>query len=206
MAFAVMMPRQGQSVESCILTEWHKNVGDEVKEGDLLFTYETDKATFEEAAQESGVLLARFFEADDDVPCLLTVAVIGKQGEDISGFSPEGSSQQESAQAPVASAQEKAATPEPLYEKTAEQAAAVSPRAKNTAKRLGVDASMAAPTGPHGRVIERDVLALAQNGQKATAAAYQAGLHGENGSGIGGRISLQDAEKQKPLCLLMSRT
>ncbi|HQQ41010.1 MAG TPA: lipoyl domain-containing protein, partial [Clostridia bacterium] len=50
MATPVMMPRQGQSVESCIITEWKKKVGDAVQVGDILFSYETDKSTFEEAA------------------------------------------------------------------------------------------------------------------------------------------------------------
>jgi len=68
MATAIIMPRQGQSVESCIIGQWHKKVGDPVKVGDLLFTYETDKATFDEAAKIDGVLLAAFFEEGDDVP------------------------------------------------------------------------------------------------------------------------------------------
>ena len=46
MATAVIMPRQGQSVESCLIGEWKKKVGDPVKVGDILFTYETDKAAF----------------------------------------------------------------------------------------------------------------------------------------------------------------
>ena len=58
MAQSVIMPRQGQSVESCIITTWHKKVGDTVAEGDLLFSYETDKSAFDEAAQVSGTLLA----------------------------------------------------------------------------------------------------------------------------------------------------
>ena len=51
MATAVIMPRQGQSVESCVIGEWFKKVGDDVGEGELLFSYETDKAVFEEAAK-----------------------------------------------------------------------------------------------------------------------------------------------------------
>ena len=54
MATAVIMPRQGQSVESCEIGEWFKKVGDDVGEGELLFSYETDKAVFEEAAKVSG--------------------------------------------------------------------------------------------------------------------------------------------------------
>ena len=51
MATVVIMPKQGQSVESCILTEFKKKKGDSVAVGDILFSYETDKASFEEAAQ-----------------------------------------------------------------------------------------------------------------------------------------------------------
>ena len=53
----IIMPRQGQSVESCIITKWHKNVGDAVSSGDILFSYETDKAAFDEEAKEAGILL-----------------------------------------------------------------------------------------------------------------------------------------------------
>ncbi|MEF9988162.1 MAG: lipoyl domain-containing protein, partial [Christensenella sp.] len=51
------MPRQGQSVESCIITKWNKNVGDSVSEGEVLFSYETDKASFEEEAKVAGTML-----------------------------------------------------------------------------------------------------------------------------------------------------
>ena len=57
MAKAVIMPKQGQSVESCIITEWYKKVGDSISPGDILFSYETDKASFEEEAKDSGILL-----------------------------------------------------------------------------------------------------------------------------------------------------
>ena len=86
MATAVIMPRQGQSVESCIITKWHKKEGDAVKAGDLLFTYETDKSTFDEEAKAEGVLLKILHAEDDDVPCLENVCIIGAPGEDISAF------------------------------------------------------------------------------------------------------------------------
>ena len=54
MATPVIMPRQGNSVESCILTEWFVKKGQEVTEGDLIFSYETDKAAFEEESKEIG--------------------------------------------------------------------------------------------------------------------------------------------------------
>ena len=86
MATAIIMPRQGQSVESCLFGEWKKAVGDTVEIGDVLFSYETDKATFEEEAKVAGTLLAVLCEPGDDIPCLHTVAVIGEKGEDISSL------------------------------------------------------------------------------------------------------------------------
>ncbi len=58
--------------------KWHKNVGDLVAKGEILFTYETDKAVFDESAPVAGTLLARFYEEGDDVPCLRNVCVIGR--------------------------------------------------------------------------------------------------------------------------------
>ena len=84
------MPKQGQSVESCIITEIKKKKGDRVKKSDILFTYETDKATFDEEAKTEGILLETYFEEGDDVPCLLNMCVIGEPGEDISSFAPDG--------------------------------------------------------------------------------------------------------------------
>ena len=98
MATPVIMPRQGQSVESCILTEWKVNVGDQVAEGDVLAVIETDKASFDLESTASGTVLALFWEADDDVPVLANVAAIGNEGEDVEEFRPEG---QSSAPAPA---------------------------------------------------------------------------------------------------------
>lgn len=61
MANAVIMPKAGITVESCIIGTWEKKVGDAVKVGDLLFTYETDKASFECESTEEGILLEIFF-------------------------------------------------------------------------------------------------------------------------------------------------
>ena len=68
MANAVIMPKAGITVESCIIGEWLKQVGDQVKVGDILFTYETDKASFECESTEEGELLAIFFEDGEEVP------------------------------------------------------------------------------------------------------------------------------------------
>lgn len=174
MAHPVILPRQGQSVESCIITQWHKKAGDAVKEGEVLFSYETDKASFDETAKAEGTLLAVLFEEDDDVPVLTTVAVIGKPGEDITELT-SGSAPAREEQKEAPRAEEKAAP-----EKAPEQAApaissaaltGVSPRARMTAQRLEVDPRAAQPTGPHGRVIERDIFAAKEQGLTAAPAA-----------------------------------
>lgn len=183
MATAVIMPRQGQSVESCIIGEWFKKVGDPVQEGDILFSYETDKSSFEEPAKQAGTLLAIFYGADDDVPCLTTVAVIGEPGESYAEFAPDqaaGTVEAPAAEAPAveapAAAPAVAAAPAAQAEGTALRG--VSPRARNAAERLHVDPAQAQPTGPNGRVIERDIKALAQAGR--------------TGTGLGGRVTAAD--------------
>ena len=166
MATPVIMPRQGQSVESCIITEWKKKVGDAVRVGDVLFSYETDKSTFEEQAKIDGTLLAVFYNADDDVPVLLNVAVIGNPGESFAEFAPNGAGaapiEQQATTITVLSEQTA-----PAAQTTAARAEGVSPRAKNVAEKLGVNPAQAAPTGPHGRVIERDVVAFAKENRFA---------------------------------------
>ena len=57
MATAVIMPRQGQSVESCILVEWLVKVGDTVAEGAPLANIETDKAVFEVESPAAGTMV-----------------------------------------------------------------------------------------------------------------------------------------------------
>ena len=191
MATAVIMPRQGQSVESCLIGEWRKKPGDSVKAGEVLFSYETDKAVFEEEAKVDGVLLAVLCEEGDDVPCLSTVAVIGAEGEDVSGFTAQRSAQDGEPAAEEVPSSLAAAAPAPVSEAPAAGGAA-SPRARAAAERMNVDLSRAAPSGPHGRIIERDVLKAPRTApevQDAPAPAESAGYHDEKLSNIRRRIA-----------------
>ena len=92
MATVVIMPKQGQSVESCIVSEFKVKVGDTVKVGDVLFGYETDKATFEEESKVEGTVLAIFWADGDEIPVLQNVMVIGQPGESFEEFKPSASS------------------------------------------------------------------------------------------------------------------
>ena len=88
MANAVVMPKAGITVESCIIGKWLKKVGDPVAVGDILFTYETDKAAFECESTAAGELLEIFFQDGDEVPCLTNVCAVGTKGEDVSALRP----------------------------------------------------------------------------------------------------------------------
>lgn len=186
LANPVIMPRQGQSVESCIITTWHKKVGDTVNEGDVLFSYETDKSAFDEKSLFSGTLLKILFEEGDVVPCLETVCFIGEAGEDVSSLgAPAAAEEKESApekaaEPAAAAAQPAAAAPAAAAEGIAEGGRVkISPRAKNLALKTGVDMTAVGATGPHGRIIERDINAALDRGAVGTVAAVEDFLAGK---------------------------
>lgn len=166
-AEAVIMPKAGITVESCIIGEWKKNVGDSVAVGDILFTYETDKAEFECESTAAGTLLAKFFEDGDEVPCLENVCAVGNPGDAYEFLAPGAE-----APAPVA---EEAAAPAAAAEAAAPAAkaelTAISPRAMAKAVSAGVNPAMATGTGPNGRIIERDIDKLIASGGAAYVTA-----------------------------------
>ena len=170
-AQAVIMPKAGITVESCIIGEWLKEIGDDVKVGDILFTYETDKASFECESTAEGKLLAIFFEAGEEVPCMENVCAVGPEGEPTDCLKPGAAPAVVEVVAEAAPAAAEAAAA-PAAEVVA--GAPISPRAAKLAKDAGVDASLATGTGPNGRIIERDVQKLIAEGApavKTTAAA-----------------------------------
>jgi len=164
LAKAVIMPKAGITVESCIIGQWQKKVGDKIAIGDILFTYETDKASFECESTEEGTLLEIFFNDGDEVPCLVNVCAVGNDGEDCSALRPNSASE---AAEPVveekAEVKAEAVKPVAIESTKVEGKTAISPRARKLAERAGVDAALATPTGPNGRIIERDVRELMEN-------------------------------------------
>ena len=171
------MPRQGNTVESCVITEWHKAVGDTINVGDILFSYETDKAAFDCEAEIAGTLLAIFYEEGSDVPCLDNVCVIGTPGANPEVFRPGA---EVPAAAPVVESAPAAVETAPAAE-LAEPAVTVgdlkiSPRAKKLAEEKKADLSQVVPTGPDGRVIERDVQKLIDEGKLLGAVAATAAV------------------------------
>ena len=191
----VIMPRQGQSVESCIISKWNVKVGDTVKVGDNLFTYETDKATFDEESKFEGTVLAIFAKEGDDVPCLQNVAVIGKPGDSFAEFDPSGAAQAAAAapaQAEAAPAEAAPAQAAPVSQVKPGERHFVSPRARNFAERAGVNTDFVVGTGAEGRVIEKDVKEFIANGGNTTFAAADAAKAGMQGTAFAGKIGIDD--------------
>ncbi|MFO7621412.1 MAG: dihydrolipoamide acetyltransferase family protein [Bacteroidales bacterium] len=162
MAIPVIMPKQGQSVETCIITKWYKKAGDAVKAGDILYSYETDKAAFDFESPADGTILEIFYGEGDEVPVLNNVAVIGSAGDSADLFRPSlqgGASTKEALAAtsvpgdqpdPVVSA-----APIPVDE--SDTRTRISPRAKRLAMERGLDYAGMEGSGPGGRIIFRDV-------------------------------------------------
>ena len=191
MATIVVMPQLGNSVESCIIVEWMIAEGDSVAVDQTLASIETDKSTMEVPSTAEGTVLKLLWEEGDEVPVKDPLIIVGEPGEDISGLVPGGDA------APVEDAPDKAtAAPEQAAPAFATERAtgAVSPRARALAASAGLDtATITEGSGPHGRVIERDVAAAIAAGPVLTSAARAAGVSATEGTGIGGRVSVADA-------------
>jgi len=189
MPTALILPKQGNSVESCVINRWLKKPGDAVAEGEPVCEVETDKASVEVLATADGVLLAQFAKEGDDVPVMTAIAAIGTAGEDVSGLAPgEPSGSPEvrksgSPEAPIA------VSTKPETGSQQSTTSGASPRARAQAAERGVDVSALAGSGPDGLVIARDV----QAGARLTPAAQSvAGTVPATGTGIGGRITATD--------------
>ena len=161
------LPKEGITVESCIIGEWKKDVGDSVNVGDVLFSYETDKAEFDCESTAAGTLLAKFYEDGDEVPCLANVCAIGNPGDAFEFLKP-GAEVPAPAAAPAAEEAAPAAVAAPA---AAAEFKAISKRAMAKAVANNVNPALATGTGPNGRIIERDIDKLLASG---AAAAYAA--------------------------------
>ena len=175
MAQAIVMPKLGNTVESAILLSWHAAVGESVAAGDVLCEIETDKAALEVESNVSGILLAQFFEAGDEVPVLENIAAVGRTGESFAELMP----------AP--------AQPNPVF---------ISPRAKNLARRKGVDYQQVTGSGPDGRIIERDIEAAIESQMKISPVARAMLAGGEyklrDEHPAGSRVTKSHLESARP--------
>ena len=93
MAEVIRMPKMSDTMTEGVIASWQKQVGDTVKSGDVLAEVETDKATMDMESYHDGVLLHIGPKKGDSVAINAIIAIIGKEGEDISGLLDDGGEQ-----------------------------------------------------------------------------------------------------------------
>ena len=171
MAFEVLMPQLGLTMEEGTVSQWIKHEGDEVKTGDVILEITTDKLTNEVSSEHDGVLLKIVAQEGEDIPVKGLLAYIGQPGEAVGGASAPAAADS------VASAAEAAAVAAVPAAAAVSVAAAngarirISPLARKTAAKLGVDYSNIAGSGSFGRITQKDILAAAEAQKNAPAAA-----------------------------------
>ena len=186
MAVEIRMPQLGLTMEEGTVDQWLKQEGDEVKIGDPIVQIQTDKLTSEIESEVDGVLLKIVAKEGEDIPVKGLLSYIGQPGEE------------------VGTADEAAADPEEEIPDAAEVKAEetfaalpsmsggrikISPLARKTAKKLGVDITILHGTGPGGRIIQQDILKKAEE-----PAAPEKAAPAEPAATHAGSIELMDGD------------
>jgi pyruvate dehydrogenase E2 component (dihydrolipoamide acetyltransferase) len=191
----IVMPRLSDTMERGTIARWLVHEGDAVHEGDVLAEIETDKATMELNAYSDGVLLRILVQDGEAAELGAPIAVVGAEGEDVSGFSAasgngdaaaaDGAGETEApaateaaSEAPVAAPAAPAAdAPAPAAQAPAPAAAGEALKASPVARRMASDAGFdlrglaGKGSGPDGRIVRVDVERALAGGQAAAPAA-----------------------------------
>jgi len=173
----VRMPLLSDTMTEGVIAEWHKKVGDKIKNDDILADVETDKATMEVMGYADGTLLHIGVEKGAAAKVNGIIAIVGPEGTDISGILNQGDAPAKPAadqksDAPV----KEAASSEPAAAEVAEPASAdgsrlkASPLAKRIAKEKGIDLAQVSGSADGGRIIKKDI----ENFKPAAAPAKSA--------------------------------
>ena len=173
MAFEVKMPKLGLTMEEGTVGNWLKKEGDEVNIGDILVEIETDKLTTNVASEFTGVLLKIVSPEGTEVPVQGLIAYIGKAGESVGDAAVE---------TPVSNIKQSPSVLETKPEIHAVAASIaigkrikISPLAKKTAIKLGVDYSRLSGSGPNGRIVQKDIIAAEKMPASATSLTPSSG-------------------------------
>jgi pyruvate dehydrogenase E2 component (dihydrolipoamide acetyltransferase) len=162
MAEVINMPKMSDTMTEGVIVSWLKNVGDDIKPGDILAEVETDKATMELENFVKGTLLHIGIPAGGSVPVDALIAIVGQKGEDISALlnAPAASAPAE----PKQEAKEEVATAEVTTVAASEPSNVgsdsrikASPLAKSLAKEKGIDLTAVAGSGDNGRIVKKDI-------------------------------------------------
>ena len=159
MAEVIRMPKMSDTMTEGVIVSWLKQVGDDIKPGDILAEVETDKATMELENYVKGTLLHIGIPAGGSVPVDALIAIVGQKGDDITALL-------SGASAPAAPAKaeevktETVSTPviqAPAASTSTDSRVKASPLAKKIADEKGIDINSISGSGDGGRIVKRDV-------------------------------------------------
>ncbi len=190
----ILMPALSPTMEKGNLAKWLKKEGDAIKSGDIIAEIETDKATMEVEAVDEGILAKIVVpEGTADVAVNEIIGVIAAEGEDAKAVSTPAKAEAPKAEAPKAEpakaepakveAPKAEAKSAPTPQVTAESGINTggksvsgdrpfaSPLARRLAKDAGIDLARVQGSGPHGRIVEKDIEAAKQGGAAKAAPA-----------------------------------
>lgn len=171
----ITMPRLSDTMTEGKVAKWHKNVGDTVKEGDLLAEIETDKAVQDFESEFNGVLLKQGVEEGGAAPVDSVLAIIGPGGTDVSGVgapkAAAASSEKPAEQKQESKEEEKAA---PAANASSSDRVAISPLAKKMAQDKGVDINSIQGSGENGRIVKKDIENYQPSAAKPSASSSTA--------------------------------
>ncbi len=180
MSIEITMPALSPTMEEGNLAKWLVKEGDSVAPGDVIAEIETDKATMEVEAVDEGTVAKIIVPAGTEgVKVNAPIAILAEEGEDVSAAASEQPKQEAPSSKPSKEAEQDTAAPPvtdaspapstPAAKDTSGERIFSSPLARRLAKEAGVDLSTVKGSGPHGRIIKRDVEA-AMSGGAAPAA------------------------------------
>jgi len=182
MAYPVIMPKTGMSMEEGTILRWLKKEGEEVAKGEILLEIETDKTSMEVEAEASGRLLRILSKEGEVVPVTQTIAWIGQPGEVLqegAGVAPATAATSGPAAAPAAAAAapEAAALPVAALPPVPGEVPAT-PAARRRARELGLALDGMSGSGPFGAVRLRDLAAAGPGPQGSEESAAGKALQG----------------------------
>jgi pyruvate dehydrogenase E2 component (dihydrolipoamide acetyltransferase) len=175
MAVKVEMPKLSDTMEEGVIAAWNVEEGDTVESGDVIAEVETDKATMEVEVFDAGTILKIVVDEGDAVPLGGLIAVIGEEGEDISDILEEAKSESDSEESSDKSDKEEQETDkeedegedsfDPVFGDLDKKGNGqpddgrikASPLARNMAEKQGIKLANVQGSGPHGRIIKRDI-------------------------------------------------
>jgi pyruvate dehydrogenase E2 component (dihydrolipoamide acetyltransferase) len=214
----VLMPRLSDTMTEGVIASWHKNVGDDVKKGDILADIETDKATMELESYKEGKLLYQGAKQGDKIAVNDLLAIIGKEGLDVDAIvkgiknsggdagtlsatkTPTDQQKAEGDVAPpnkqVAQAEKQGgqAAPQPAVQQEVVNEGRIfaSPLAKKLAEEKGIDLKYVKGTGDNGRITKTDIENYKAPAQPQPQASTQEAQPSKSVSAPVGQVSFDE--------------